>query len=94
MQGKKPVFKSKTSRCTAAQSPSHSHPPRTHPAGTRSVQNRCHCTIPLPPEDRQGSNDSSSIQVTLRFGASPGYPYAPQKADKQQQLKAEPHYDD
>lgn len=53
----------------------------------------CHFNIPSPPEDRQGSNHSS-IQVTLRFGTSPGYPYAPQKAGKQQQLKAEPHYDD
>jgi hypothetical protein len=62
--------------------------------GSLSAPRLWHFNLPSPSEDRQGSNDSSSIQAMSRFGSSPGYPYAPEKAGKQKQLKAEPHHDD
>jgi hypothetical protein len=92
--GKKHCFQAEKGICTAAQSLPFSPPPRAHTAGYLSAPHPWHFNLPSPSEDRQGSNDSSSIQAMSRIGSSPGYPYAPEKAGKQQQLKAEPHYDD
>jgi hypothetical protein len=62
--------------------------------GSLSAPHLWHINLPSPSEDRRGSNDSSSIQATSRFGSSPGDPYASVKTGKQKQLKAEPHNDD
>jgi hypothetical protein len=94
MQGKNTAFKPKKGSCPAVRSLPHSRPPRAHTAGSLSAPHLWHFNLPSPSEDRQGSNDSSSIQAMTRFGSSPGYPYAPEKAGRQKQLKAEPHHDD